>query len=284
MTLPQCGPPTRLMRRRTAACMLLLLAVLLFATVVPTAEAARKADRKAVMKGDREQQIVLLEQEVSDLRRNELNRAKARVYAAQAALETARRKEGFFYTRPQDRATIQVLDEDFRRSLVEFNRLQDQEKQLVDQLKPLYGVVSRQFVQEQKDTIASSISTVQKMSYDNAWYSSLFSIGEAESLSDLIVGFLVQWLVGYIILYPFAVLYYAVWAAPWSVYSFCSSFSDVIPAVVAYSISVFVMCLPLIALGGCVYLILRHHGFSYATFKEQMRAQRDAANQRPHYD
>ncbi|CCW67468.1 unnamed protein product [Phytomonas sp. Hart1] len=130
---------------------------------------------------------------------------------------------------------------------------------MLSKLKPLYGVLSTQFVHEQKESIAHAISTVQKISYDNAWYGSLFRVGEAESLTDLIMGFLVEWLMGYIILYPFAALYYAVWVAPWSVYAYCSGFSGILPALLAYVIAVMIMFSPLLILMGGVYLIYSKH-------------------------
>lgn len=233
--------------------------LLLGATGLATAAPAQHGE---VAKGTRDQQIFFWEQEIQSLRRDELSDAVGKLYTAQATLEGAKRKEGFFYTRPEDKATIRHLDENYQRALVEVQTIREQERMMLAKLKPLYGLLSTQFAQEQKTTISECLSVVQEMSYNNAWWSSLFNIGDAESLTDIIVGFLARWLVGHIILYPFAVLYYAVWAAPWSVYAYCSGAGDLIPAVVVYVISVTVMCLPLVALVGGLYVIAKKYGHS----------------------
>lgn len=79
-----------------------------------------------------------------------MNYAYAKLYTAQTALDSARSREGFFYTRPEDKAAIRLLDEEYRKSLVEVNTLKEQEKLMLAKLKPLYGLVSTQFAQEQK--------------------------------------------------------------------------------------------------------------------------------------
>lgn len=47
-----------------------------------------------------------------------MNRAYAKLYTTQTALDSARSREGFFYTRPEDKAAIRLLDEEYRKSLV----------------------------------------------------------------------------------------------------------------------------------------------------------------------
>ncbi|KPA80280.1 putative mitochondrial hypothetical protein [Leptomonas pyrrhocoris] len=236
-------------------------------------------DAKAVAQRSKDDQINFWEKEVQSLRRGEMQKAYERMYEKQRAVEVARKKEGFFFTKAEDKATIRLLDEDYRRSLIEVNQLKEQERLMLAKLKPLYGVVSYQFAQEQRQTIADSIKYVQTASYDNAWYSSLFNLGQAESISDVVVGFLQQWLIGFVCLYPFAVLYYALWAAPWSVYSYSSGIADLVPAVVAYAVSVFVMCLPLIVLAVAFYAVVR----AYLP-KLREAARRAEAQQHAHYD
>ncbi|CCW59545.1 unnamed protein product [Phytomonas sp. EM1] len=226
--------------------------------IFSSSEAVADTDKFLVQRS-REEQIQLWESKLIKLRQNELNDALTRLHRANADLEAAKKRQGFFYTSPELRATIRSLDEDVSKSLIEVKNIKDREKLMLSKLKPLYGVLSTQFVQEQKESIAHAISTVQKISYDNAWYSSLFRVGEAESLTDLILGFLLEWLMGYIILYPFAALYYALWVAPWSVYAYCSGFSGIVPALVAYLISVIIMFSPLFILIGGVYLIYNKH-------------------------
>ncbi|KAL7706946.1 hypothetical protein N2W54_000521 [Lotmaria passim] len=240
---------------------LLLVTLLLSLTLCSTSAYGwwDKKDSKAVATRSRIDQIRFLEKEVYTLRKGEMQQALSNLYQKQAALESARKREGFFYTKPEDKATIRMLDEDFRRSLVEVNQLKNEERLILAKLKPLYGVMSLQFAEEQRQTISDSIKFVQSASYDNAWYSSLFSLGEAESISDVIVGFLGQWLVGFVLLYPFAVLYYALWAAPSSVYAYTSGIADLVPAVVAYAVSVLVMCLPIIVLCVGFYVVWRNY-------------------------
>lgn len=230
----------------------------------------------AVTKGGKEDQIRFWRGELQELRAKEVSPALARMHAAQAALAEAKKREGFFYTKPEDKARIRMLDEDFSRALAEVETIRAREKMMLAKLKPLYGVLSRQFVQEQKESIASAVSTVQTMSYDNAWYSSLFSVGEAESITDIVVGFLVKWLVGYVVLYPFAVMYYSVFVAPWSVFQYMSSFSDVVPALVAYILSVTAMSLPLVALVGGFWYVFR-------MYEPRIRASMAQARQRQQY-
>ncbi|GET90277.1 hypothetical protein, conserved [Leishmania tarentolae] len=234
-------------------------------------------DATAIAKREKHEQIQFWEREANILRQGEMARAYNKLYKTQAALESARSKQGFFYTRPEDKATIRLLDEDYRRALVELNTLKEQERLIMTKLKPLYGVVSLHFAQEQKRTISESIKTVQSLSYDNAWYSSLFSLGEAESFSDIIMGFIGNWVLGFVILYPFAVLYYAMWAAPWSVYEYTSGVTDLVPGAVAYAMCVLVMCLPLILLALTFYLLIRHYG-------PQLQAAAQRAQARRHQD
>ncbi|KPI84679.1 hypothetical protein ABL78_6273 [Leptomonas seymouri] len=261
--------------------LLLVMALLLSLTLYATSAYGSwsREDAMAVAKRSKDDQIRFWEREVQSLRHGEMESAYRKLYHKQAALEAARKKEGFFYTKAEDKATIRLLDEDYRRSLIEVNQLKEQERLMLAKLKPLYGVVSLQFAQEQKQTISDSIKYVQKASYDNAWYSSLFNLGQAESLSDVIVGFIGQWLIGFMFLYPFAVLYYALWAAPWSVYSYTSGIADLVPAVVAYAMSVLVMCLPIIVLSLGFYVVWR----AYLP-KIQEAARRAQARQRAHYD
>lgn len=245
-----------------------LLALLMCAVVFETETVSaigwplfggEKKDSTALSKDSREHKINFWQREIRLLRERQLDKARTRLYTAQAALAHARRREGFIYTSREDRAVIKSLDEDFQRALVEFQSLRNEENMMLAKLKPLYGVLSTQFAQEQKAAIGNSIATVQKMSYDNAWYSTLFNIGDAESLTDLIVTFLIQWVVGYVLMYPFAILYYALWVAPRSVYEYCTGLGDLGPALVAYCVSVFVMCLPLMALVCGLYLILKRY-------------------------
>lgn len=262
------------MRRSLHTSPLLLLAAVLLCLLLCAGRAA--ADSTDVAHGGpREVRIAFWEQEVRKLRQTELRKAQSDLYAAQAALEQARRREGFFYTDPKDKATIKLLDEDFQRALVEMRTVRDQENMMLSKLKPLYGVVSRQFVAEQKSTIAEAIQTVQEMSYNNAWWSSLFNLNRAESFTDAVLGFFIEWLIGYVVMYPFAILYYGLWAAPRSVWSYCSGLKDLVPALLMYVASVTVMALPMVFLVGGVYLVVRKNlPYIRASMEEAQRRHR----------
>ncbi|TPP50878.1 hypothetical protein CGC20_25955 [Leishmania donovani] len=104
-------------RPTTVATLLLLLCLLASASSVDAWDSSE--DAKAMAKRAKHEQIQFWEREVNILRQGELTRAYNKLYQAEAALESARAKQGFFYTRPQDKATIRLLDEDYRRTLVE---------------------------------------------------------------------------------------------------------------------------------------------------------------------
>ncbi|KAG5497215.1 hypothetical protein JIQ42_03695 [Leishmania sp. Namibia] len=262
------------MSRRLFETVVPLLLLCLLASTSPGNAWGSSEDAKAITRRDRDEQIQFWEREANALRQGEMTKAYNKLYKAQAALESARSKQGFFYTRPEDKATIRLLDEDYRRTLTEVNALKEQERLILAKLKPLYGVASLHFAQEQKRTISESIKAVQSLSYDNAWYSSLFSLGEAESFSDIIMGFIGNWIIGFVILYPFAVLYYALWAAPWSVYAYTSGIADLIPGVFAYIVCVLGMCLPLIVLALTFYLLVRYYGPQVQAAAQRARAHR----------
>ncbi|KAK7197649.1 hypothetical protein NESM_000716400 [Novymonas esmeraldas] len=259
--------------------LVLLVLLCLLASSGSVCVSGRSDDATAVVGHEKAGQIQFWEREASALRQGEMAAAFKKLYMAQAALEAARRKEGFFYTNEKDRATIRLLDEDYRRTLVEVNALKEQERLIVAKLKPLYGVVSVHFAQEQKTTISNSIKTVQSLSYDNAWFSSLTRLGEAETFTDVIVGFVGSWVLGFLFLYPFALLYYALWAAPWSVYEYSAGVTDLVPGIAAYVVCVGVMCLPLLCLGFSGYLLLRHYGPRLMEAQQQRRQARH-----PHQD
>ncbi|KAH9598950.1 hypothetical protein LSM04_004464 [Trypanosoma melophagium] len=239
---------------------LFILLVCLLGTSVVLEVNADTNDAWSLSKGSREEQIDFWEGEIHKLRNGDLAKANHALYSSRIALEEAKRRQGWFYTKPEDKARIKMLDEQYEKNLAEVAVLYRQEEMMLAKVKPLYGIISRHFVQEQRDTIASAVAQVQQISYDQAWYSSLFNLRDAETFTDLIVGFLVEWMVGYVIMYPFAVLYYAFWKAPWSIYAYSSGVTDVFVGVIAWIVSVFVMLLPVIALVGGFWYIQRNYG------------------------
>eukprot|EP00388_Colpodella_angusta_P034869 GDKK01034107.1.p1 GENE.GDKK01034107.1~~GDKK01034107.1.p1 ORF type:complete len:174 (-),score=9.66 GDKK01034107.1:95-592(-) len=94
------------------------------------------------------------------------------------------------------------------------------------------------------------------MAADNAWYSALFSLGNVESLQELVVQILGQYVVATVVLYFFGVVFYALWTAPWTVYAYSSSVFDIIPGIVSYILAVGLMLLPLLVCGGALVGLL----------------------------
>lgn len=226
----------------------------------------------------REEKVAMLEMELSDLRDGRMREALDRAHRTEQLLRKAKSDAGWFAS-SQEKERVQRLDAEFERNMMAVAAVQNEEKALQTQLKPLYGIVSFPFYAEQRNTIKSCISKVQEMSYNNAWYSGLFNAHRAESITDIFIQFFIEWLVGYVIMYPFAVLYYALWAAPWSIYEYSSGATDVVVGAVAWATSVVAMLLPLLALAGGAWLIFVKYGDQIA--QHMRERQRQAPRPRP---
>lgn len=221
----------------------------------------------------KEEQLAVIRTKLRELRAGRLQEALSQLHRAETARNEAKRGAGWIYT-SEERARISRLDHEVERGSRALAAVQREELALEKSIKPLYGIVSLEFYNEQRRTIASSIATVQKMSYDNAWYSGLFNAHRAESFSDLILQFFIEWLVGYVVMYPFAVLHYALWVAPWSIYEYSSSTSDVLVGIVAWLCSVGLMMMPLVALGGGMWLVYKHYGDQIAAAMRERQERR----------
>lgn len=208
----------------------------------------------------KEEQLAVIHDQLHTLRTGPLHEASDRVHRTLSALEHTKKRSGWLYYTAEERAQIEHLDAELARHNRALAVLQQQEKALEKSIKPLYGIVSLPFYAEQRKTISTCISKVQEMSYNQAWYNGLFNAHRAESFTDLILQFFVEWFVGYVMFYPFAVLYYALWAAPWSIYEYSSGLEDIAVGAVAWLSGVFVMSLPLVALAGGVYFISTRYG------------------------
>lgn len=226
--------------------LLLLVALLLLSSMtVTTARWGGSSESTEVAKGSQDEQIYYFENRIDRLRSS---RAKA---ASELHMAEERLKQR------GDEATIKVLREEQLKAALTLHNLEKEEQMLVAKLKPLYGVVSRQFFREQRDHMKRVMSFAQEASYDNAFYGIFFDMFQAESLSDLVVMFVERFLINYVILYPLGVLYYALWAAPWSVWAYSSGIASLVPGVAAYVFSVLIMCTPLIALFSGFYFLSR---------------------------
>ncbi|PWV12969.1 hypothetical protein C3747_47g127 [Trypanosoma cruzi] len=239
---------------------LVVLPLLLLWMLQATKGVAAEYDERSVAKGSREEQIVFWEKEIDRLRNGELAKAYQTLYTTQMALNEAKRHSGWLFTSKDVQARIKVLDAEYEKNMAAVVVLKREEEMMLAKLKPLHGIVSRRFAQEQRNAIVDAVNLVQQASYDQAWYGSLFDIGDAETLTDIIVGFLLRWLIGYVLLYPFAAIYYALWTAPRNIYAYSSGTSDIPVGVVAWCVSVSVMLLPVMALVGGFWYIRRHYG------------------------
>ncbi|RNF09237.1 hypothetical protein TraAM80_02280 [Trypanosoma rangeli] len=234
---------------------LLLLWMLQTATGV-----AAGYDDRSVAKGSREEQIVFWEQEIDRLRSGEMAKAYQALYSSQLALKEAKQRGGWLFTSADDKARIKMLDAEYEKNMAALTALKREEEGMLAKVKPLYGIISRRFAQEQRHAILDAVKDVQQMSYVQAWYNSLLDLGEAGTLTDVIVGFFWQWLVGYVFFYHFAAIYYALWTAPWNIYAYSSGPSDVLVGIVAWCVCVTIMLLPVLALVAGFFYIRRYYG------------------------
>lgn len=235
------------------------------------APASIEKDEKSITLRSREDQIHFWEGRLDTIRRGWKAGALNDLFRATEALGTAKKHSSWLFKSSDEKARLRLLDEEVAKQTREVQLVSHQEDLLIAKLKPLYGIVSRHFVQEQRNVIADSIKEVQRMSYDNAWYSSLFNLRDADSITDVIVGFLFEWLMGYIIMYPFAFLYYALWQAPTSIYAYMSGSGDIVMAVLAWLCSVTIMALPLLALGLGGFIFLKKYGEDIRMARERTR-------------
>ena len=218
----------------------------------------------------KEEQLMAYEDEAARIRREEVDPAIQRVARLSAMYNEVKKSAGWFPNAEQKRR-IYSLESELNGASQALARAQSREVAMHDRMKPLWGIVSYEFMQEQQQTIKGCLKKVNQMAYDQAWWSSVFNSGRAESLTDLIMQFFIQWFMSYIIMYPFATAYYALWAAPWSIYSFSSGPTDVVVGVVAWVVSTVVMLLPLVLLAASAYWIILKYGPELQKAAEERR-------------
>lgn len=237
------------------------------------ADADVPSPRSNALMLSREEKIQKMEVALDRVRREDLGPLLRELSAAQHQHNELKRSMPWFPSEA-DKRSLAASEQQLNRARAAVVRVQEKEMQLVNQLKPLYGLVSYEFVQEQQVTISSSIQKVNTLAYDNAWWTSLFDLSRAESLSDVIIGFFVQWLLNYVIMYPFALAYYAFWSLPWSIYAYSSSTSDLVVGALTWGFYVVLMASPLLALAGGVYAIRRYAGDDIMRWLQNRRVER----------
>eukprot|EP00758_Cryptobia_borreli_P010089 Tbor_TRINITY_DN5536_c2_g10::TRINITY_DN5536_c2_g10_i1::g.12789::m.12789 len=235
----------------------------------------------ALATGNREEAIMILEQEIDSLRKGRMAKAMHRFQTAVHARNSYKNNLPWFPNTAENKR-LGNLEEEVLRQEKALSIVLDEERALTTRLKPLHGVVSWYFAADQQRSIKSSIQTVSEMGYNNAWYSALFSIGEVESIQDLIMVFVGQYLMVFLIFYPFAILYFALWTTPWNIYEYSSSWLDFPSAIIAWISSVAVMVLPFAGFVFGGYVIVR---VIAAKEKERLRktAERRGVRDQPQY-
>uniref|UniRef100_A0A7S1QVU5 Uncharacterized protein n=1 Tax=Neobodo designis TaxID=312471 RepID=A0A7S1QVU5_NEODS len=223
---------------------------------------------RAVATLPREQQIARYEDERERIRQEEVLPALRTLSHEQARHAQTKSSMPWFPSAEQKRA-LQASEGAVNRARAVVARAEEKEMAVTRRLKPLYGIVSYEFMQEQQTSISGSIKTVNQIAYDQAWYQSLWDLGRRDSLTEVLVGFLVQWIASYVLLYPFALAYYAFWALPWSLWEYASSATDVATGLVSYVIWVTLMASPLLVLGGGIWYLRTYKAEAFARFAEQ---------------
>lgn len=261
------------------------LLVLLFCAAAGVRGGSDEEDLQRALSKSKEEQIAYYEREVQRLRQRELAGSLRTLMQAQENLARAKRREGFFYTEKKDKEAIRVLDEEYQKALIEVESVKAREKMMLDRIRPLYGPLSTHFVREQRKTISSALTFIKDTAYDSAWYDGFFRMldrSDDSSFGEIIIGFFLNWLIQYVLLYPFALAYYALWAAPWSVYAYSSGLTSVVPGLVAYLLSVGAMALPIVVLAGGFYLLHKQYPNLWNDLAESGDRRRRRA--RTHYD
>lgn len=215
----------------------------------------------------RDEEIYFWENEIKALREGELMPAMNELAKSGAALQNAKKNGGFF-PNAETRKVIKVLDEEYNSRLRALAKVRAEEESMLANLKPLYGVLSIPFAQDQKDQIAKSITYVKDVTYQSALWDSIFDLGNTESFSDIIINFFVRWVTTFMLVYPFAILYYALWVLPWSIYAYSSGILSFIPGVVVYFLSVFAISLPFIALAGGLFLVAKNQKRNFHSHRD----------------
>eukprot|EP01006_Ploeotia_vitrea_P000902 TRINITY_DN103867_c0_g1_i1.p1 TRINITY_DN103867_c0_g1~~TRINITY_DN103867_c0_g1_i1.p1 ORF type:complete len:281 (-),score=32.74 TRINITY_DN103867_c0_g1_i1:60-902(-) len=226
----------------------------------------------------KEEQIQLLEEEMADLRENVLLPAQGDHDLAFQRWNGAYQNSGWF----PDQATKDHLHrlKEEEQALLQVVLEAEKQVQLVHKkVKPLYGIGSVQLYSEQKQHVSSSLGFVQDMAWSSAVFDTLFN-SRAESFTDLIIGFVVQYVSGFLFWYPFAVIRFA-WVNAWTVAEYSDgAFGTRLYALFNYLVSVFVVSLPLVfCCGGCVW-VAKNNG---AEFVRRHQRQQRMHHHHTHY-
>lgn len=217
----------------------------------------KKKSSQQVMHKSKEAVMFELEHERDRLQREKLNPALDNLARASSRVSQIKSSQSWFPS-ASEKAAASAAESAADLARKQLAVIQEEEKALVSKLKPMYGLVSAEFFHEQRGAIRESLQTVSKLAYDNAWWHSLFNLGRAESLTDVLLEFALQYAVIYAFAYPFAFAYFAFWFAPTTIYAYTESIYDVPSAVVMYVAWTALMALPGVALYFGVKFLLKY--------------------------
>jgi len=221
----------------------------------------------------KDQKISQLENKLADVRESEVLPAADALSKRKSALLHAKEAAGWFPSSAQKEHIARLERETDQAALV-LQRAEARALDLHSRLKPLYGIISTEYYEEQKAVFKKTLGFVSDAGYNNAWWSTLFN-SRHESLSDLIIGFFVQWILSALVIYIPAGIWFLGWNTPWALWAYSSSWTDFFVGLFVWCLSVVVYLIPPALIIGAVYLLLR----GGALQRQQQRAQTTSRTQ-----
>ena len=191
--------------------------------------------------------ITELTRMADNLQSDAIARQIAAVNEQRGRLEGARRKMPFFPS-VDEKANVQHLESEHQRALLRLSDLENQRNAVLQQIKPLHGIWSVAFYEEQRHAIRETMRSIHHSSYNSAWWSTLFNPSN-ESFKDMVVQFFLEWMVSYMVMLPFAAVYFMLIQTPHTIWQYSARPSDLLTAVVAWALSGVAFLLPVALFG-----------------------------------
>ena len=204
------------------------------------------AEKKAFRPAN--EKITEITRMADNLETDAIFRQRAHVDAKRAALNDARSKMPYFPSAAQ-KADVRDLEFEYNSAVQHLTHLQDKRTALLNQIKPLHGIWSVAFYEEQRGAIRDTMRSIHKNSYDNAWWSTLFNADSDSSFADVVIQFFTQWMLSYALMLPFAALYFIVFQTPYVIWQYSSRPSDLVTGLVAWVLSALAFLLPVALFG-----------------------------------
>eukprot|EP00759_Apiculatamorpha_spiralis_P025735 PhF_6_TR29098/c0_g1_i1/m.42439 len=204
----------------------------------------------------RNQKIINLERQLNKVRETEVAPAMEEVMRQQHRVSEIKATTPWFPNQAQ-KDTLARAESDLHHARAALQRVENKALDLHDKLKPLYGILSREFYEERKEQFQATLGFVSDASYRTAWWDTLFSSRRHDSLTDMIVSFFLQWIISYLVMYPFAGVYFLGWGTPKAIYAYSSSWTDIFVGVGVWCISFVVFLIPPALILGALYLMIK---------------------------